>query len=339
MCVEDRNLDESRVTIKTGDENTPFRVLGVFRTLRDRSQMHMQMVEGKVIGVCYNLKRIPCSEEFAITVVSSMINTHFVFPAGLVSFTKTFVTEMETLVITTLKNKFGAKLRFPFQNLMVSFQLYGRRSLQECIDAAIIRMTMRELNSNQWAREVVAINMSSTLHSKVNNGVSIWKATEQAWTHTRDQYIGDMRDALMRAGLCISFLDSDLDVSVNQLTIRRWGKHHEIVQSHQHQQGIIVANGDYYDRIRKASGGEMPLTTKVLSASSQRTLFGKRKEGIITGAEALTKKIIGNKKGAIAFDVWIDTWTIRDQGGNRIITPSLEPNHWEEKILNRMALI
>jgi hypothetical protein len=37
--------------------------------------------------------------------------------------------------------------------------------------------------------------------------------------------------------------------------------------------------------------------------------------------------------------VWIDTWTIRDQGGNRIIALSLEPNHWEEKILNRMALI
>ena len=41
MCAEDRNADRSNVQIKTGDEDHPFQVLGVFQTLKDRSQMHM----------------------------------------------------------------------------------------------------------------------------------------------------------------------------------------------------------------------------------------------------------------------------------------------------------
>jgi hypothetical protein len=97
------------VSIKQGNRETPFRVLGLFRTLANRQFDHTAMVRAHVIGVLYNLQRIPCTEPFAINIVRSMIDTQLTFAIGLAGYCNKFIAEIEQLTRRTLAAKFRTK--------------------------------------------------------------------------------------------------------------------------------------------------------------------------------------------------------------------------------------
>ena len=121
--------------MKFSGPDAVFRSLGIHRSINDRSGPHQDHVWPQIVEVCYNLKRKPTRPGMVAAVVDGLIYSLLRFAAPFVTFNKTWLDKVNSLVGGAASTALRCQNRFRY-DVLFHKPVFGIGSVYDAVHAA-----------------------------------------------------------------------------------------------------------------------------------------------------------------------------------------------------------